>query len=78
VADGRAQVMDGAACGALPVSLLPDVHGMAYGRTGATQDEAEVSHSEQSPLLIGLLAETSHSLGKQGSGPGAIGQLLVV
>jgi hypothetical protein len=60
----------------LPVSLLPGMHGMAYGRTGATQDEGEVGHGEQSPLLIGLLAEASYPLGKQGSGPGAIGQLL--
>ncbi|MCL0088238.1 hypothetical protein M1N87_00185, partial [Dehalococcoidia bacterium] len=66
VADGRAQVMDGAACGEeLPVSLFPSMHGVAHSGTGGTQDEGEVSHGEQSPLLVGLLAEASYSLGEQ-------------
>lgn len=77
VANGGAQVVDSATPGQeLPMSLFPGLHSLTHGRAGRTQDEGEVRHGKESPLLICLLAEAGHSLGKQGLSLGAISQLL--
>lgn len=50
MADGGAQVVDGAAGGEeLPMGLLPGLHGLAHPGAGEAQEEGKVSGGEQSP-----------------------------